>query len=176
MKKWTFALTTFIVIATLNSCDNTTTATNDEKEMALQPNDSLFHINQGGYDFKIILPKDLMIENAPKIEMNNATGELDIHIGDQFWIIASLEKQEIAKIKAELNEDMLFTSRIVEENDKSILYQRILPDGAEYDFSYKYTGEIDGKPYFFRTSEEGEFKMDHVTKMKQAINTVCSAV
>jgi hypothetical protein len=173
-------LTLFLAIVTcqviLFSCSN-----EPKKEIAgntvqLQPNDSLFHINQGGYDFNIILPKDLMIENTPEITLNNSTGELNIHLGDQFWIVASLEKADIIRIKTELNEDMLFTNRIVEESDKSVMYQRILPDGTEYDYSFKCSNEIGGKSYFFRTSEEGEFKMDHVTKMKQAISSVHSAV
>ena len=160
----------------LFSCSDSSNADSKKETVQLQPNDSLFHINQGGYDFNIILPKDLMIENTPEISLNSGTGELNIHLGEQFWIIASLEKADIIRIKTELSEDMLFTNRIVEENDKSVMYQRILPDGTEYDYSFKCSNEIGGKDYFFRTSEEGEFKMDHVTKMKQAISSVHSAV
>ncbi len=173
-------LTLFLAVLScqvfLFSCSDEPKKDNPTATVQLQPNDSLFHINQGGYDFNIILPKDLMIENSPEIALNNGTGELNIQLGDQFWIVASLEKADIIRIKTELNEDMLFTNRIVEESDKSVMYQRILPDGTEYDYSFKCSNEIGGKSYFFRTSEEGEFKMDHVTKMKQAISSVHSAV
>ncbi len=147
-----------------------------ENSIALQPNDSLFHVNEGGYNFNIILPKDMMIDNVPSISVNSATGELNLHLGNQFWIVASLEKADIASIKAELNEDMLFTSRIVEESNNSIMYQRILPDGTEYDYSFKCSNEVGGKPYFFRTCEEGEFNMENVGRMKQAISTVHTSV
>ncbi|MFN0033107.1 MAG: hypothetical protein ACKVOR_13185 [Flavobacteriales bacterium] len=146
------------------------------KGIALMPNDSLFHISEGGYDFNIILPKDMMIENSPSISVNSATGELNIQLGNQFWIVASQEKGDMKTVKAELNEDMLFMSRIIEESNNSLLYQRVLPDGSAYDYSYKCSNEVSGKPYFFRTCEEGEFTMENVGRMKVAISSVHSAV
>ncbi len=175
MKNFTFAFAILSILFFAQSCANETSKHTDNA-IALQPNDSLFQINEGGYSFNIILPKDLMIENTPSISVNSATGELNLQLGNQFWIVASLEKADMMSIKSELNSDMLFTSRIVEESDKSIFYQRILPDGTEYDYSFKCANEVGGKPYYFRTCEEGEFNMENVGRMKQAISSIHTSV
>jgi hypothetical protein len=176
MKKTTLLLSALSFLTVLNSCENQSTATEKKAEITLQPNDSLFTVNEGGYNFQIVLPKDLMIANTPSISMNEATGELNIRCGEQFWIIASLEKTDIPAIKNMINEDMLFTSRVIEETNNSILFQRILPDGTEYDYNYRSISNIDGKPYIFKTSEEGEFSMESVGRMKLAISTVHQSV
>jgi len=167
-----------IALVILNQSCNTTTKQSEEQvqSKAQSANDSLFKVNEGGYDFAIYLPKDLMIENTPEITFNGATGDLHIRIGEQFWIVASQEKKDIALVKAEIEENMLFTSRIIEENGTSVLYQRLLPDGSAYDYSYRNISSINGKPYFFKTSEEGEYSRESVDLMKTAINSVHTRV
>jgi hypothetical protein len=164
------------VLIFAQSCNNHSGSKESTAEVVLQPNDSIFHVNDGGYNFSIILPKDLMIASSPNITVNSATGELHIQVGDQFWIVASQEKMDMSTIRTAMTQDMLFTTRIVEESNSAILYQRILPDGTEYDYSYRNVCEVGGKPYTFKTCEEGEFSMDNVTRMKTAICSVRSDV
>jgi hypothetical protein len=155
------------------ACQNPTSNSGQEKAgFQLQANDSLFHVDQAGYNFNIILPKDLMISSNPEIKVNEATGELNIRLGEHFWIVASQEKVDLSAMKAALSDDMLFKPEIIEENASSILYKRVLPDGTEYDYSFKSCSEISGKPYLFKTSEEGEFSKESVTKMKDAISSI----
>ncbi len=175
MKKVALFTAVIGAVISFQACQNAE-CSKETKSLMLQPNDSLFHINESGYSFNIILPKDLMIENEPVIGVNSSTGELNIQLGNQFWIVASLEKADMTKVKAELGEDMLFGCKVMEENPNSLLFQRILPDGTEYDYSYRYAGEIGGKSYFFKTCEEGEFSMENVGRMKQAISTIHTSV
>ena len=164
------------MLITVQSCNVNTAGQEQKASVEMNPNDSLFQVNDGGYSFAIILPKDLMINHSPNIKVNTATGELHIQVGEQFWIVASQEKSDISVIKSIMNDDMLFTNRIVEENTTSIMYQRILPDGSEYDYSYCNFSEVGGKQYVFKTCEEGEFSMDSVTRMKEAICSVRASV
>lgn len=164
-------------MAMIQSCQNdTSNSTTASEKIQLSENDSIFQVNEGGYKFSIILPKDLMINESPSIAMNGATGELHITLGDQFWIVATQEKGDINNFKSALADDMLFKHEVVEENAQSLLYKRVLPDGTEYDYSFKSCNEISGTPYVFRTSEEGEFTKDNVTRMRQAIGTIRASV
>lgn len=177
MKNLTLLLSSVFMIAALYSCQNDQkTATTSNAAVTLNQNDSLFMINQGGYSFEIIMPKDIMIANAPSIQLNNATGDLHIQCGEQFWIIASMEKTDLAKIKSTLGEDMLFTSKIIEETNNSLLYQRNLPDGAAYDYNFRSICELGEKSYTFRTCEEGEFSLENVNRMKSVIASVRQSV
>jgi len=177
MKNNLFALLFVGFLLLTQSCQNdpVNSAVTTDK-IQLSENDSLFEVNDGGYKFSIVLPKDLMINATPDIVLNGATGELHITVGEQFWIVATQEKGDLNNFKSALADDMLFKHEVVEENSQSLLFKRVLPDGTEYDYSYKSCSDISGTPYVFRTSEEGEFTKDNVTRMKQAINTVRASV
>ena len=99
MKKYTLLSIVAALTITISSCDTQNNAEAKTTGVALQPNDSIFHVNEGGYDFQIVLPKDMMISNVPEISLNGATGELHIHLGEQFWIVASQEKMDMPQIK-----------------------------------------------------------------------------
>ncbi len=172
MKKYTLFSIVVALTISISSCDMKNNAETKTAGVVLQPNDSIFNVNEGGYNFQIILPKDMMISNVPEISMNNATGELHIHLGEQFWIVASQEMTDMPKIKNAISDDMLFTNRIVEETNNSILFQRILPDGTTYDFNFRSFNDVGGKPYVFKTCEEGEFSIESVNRMRQAISSV----
>ncbi len=172
MKKYTLLSIVAALTITISSCDTQNNAEAKTTGVVLQPNDSIFNVNEEGYDFQIVLPKDMMISNVPEISLNGATGELHIHLGEQFWIVASQEKMDLPQIKSAISDDMLFTNRIVEETNNSILFQRILPDGTTYDFNFRSFSDVGGKPYVFKTSEEGEFSIESVNRMRQAISSV----
>lgn len=172
MKRIGLLFTVVFIASAIVSCERNSQSKDLVVKVPMNPNDSLFVVSEGGYDFSIYLPKDLMIENTPEIRFNNATGDLHIRIGEQFWIVASQESKDISALKAEINNDMLFTSRIIEENKHSILYQRLLPDGSAYDYNYRNLCNVSGKSYFFKTCEEGEYSMKSVDLMKSAINSV----
>lgn len=172
MKKYSLLSIIAAIIFAMPSCNTQSNSETKTAETQLQPNDSIFNVNEGGYSFQIILPKDMMIANVPEISLNEATGDLHIQLGEQFWIIASQEKMDMPAIKNAINDDMLFTNRIVEETNNSILFQRILPDGTTYDFNFRSFSEVGGKPYLFKTAEEGEFSIESVNRMRQAISSV----
>lgn len=173
MKKTVFVVCAFLSIIFIQSCDTAQPEAEKAVEAILaDPSDSLFVIKEGGYDFAFFLPKDLMIENDADIEFNGATGDLNVRIGENFWIVASLEGKTLAGMKEEISNDMLFDNRIIEETENSVLYQRMLPDGKTYDYNFRSFAEVGGKAYFFRTSEAGEYSIESVDLMKSAIESV----
>jgi hypothetical protein len=179
MKKITQCAFVLASLAILESCENTqTTGTPIAETQKIQcsPNDSIVVINEGIYHFAITLPKDLMINHAPRIEHQSATGELHIKIGEDFWLVASESQQNLDAIKSELGEDQLFSFKIVEEDQSTMVFQRFLPDGTEYDYSMRGMTQVGDKQYIFKASDEGEFTKEEVTKMKNSVASVHQAV
>jgi len=177
MKNFLITLGSVAMLCVVQSCNNA--PKEPAQVVAKEPqsaNDSLFTIKEGGYEFAIYLPKDLMIENTPEIDFNSATGDMHIRIGEKFWIIASQENKDMASLKEEISENMLFSSRVIEESANTLLYQRLLPDGKAYDYNFRSLSSIGGKPYFFRTCEEGEYSKESVDLMRTAIMSAHSAV
>ncbi len=170
MKKNHTLLTLLAGIFWLHACNPTQNSSTPAASIVTQgPNDSLFTVNEEGYQFAIYLPKDLIIDHEPDIEFNSASGNLNIRIGDQFWIVASQEQKDFKEVKSEINDNMLFSCRVIEDTGSAVLYQRILPDGKAYDYNYRAVAMIGGKPYFFRTCEEGEYSRESVELMRSAI-------
>ncbi len=166
-------------IVCFNACQSNTTApvnAESNTKINISPNDSLFIVNEGGYHFAIALPKDLMINDAPRIEHQSSSGELHIKIGDDFWLVATEGQANLETIKTELGEDMLFTFKVVEEDQSSLVYQRFLPDGTEYDYSFRSLSQVGSKHYVFKACDEGEFTKEEVTKMKRSVGSVQQAV
>ncbi|MEN9640145.1 MAG: hypothetical protein RLZZ262_2014 [Bacteroidota bacterium] len=179
MKKITSIALVTASLAILNSCDNPQTEAGTpatESEITLSPNDSLVVINEGVYQFAITLPKDLMINHAPQIEHMSSTGELHIKIGNDFWLVASESQQNLDAIKTELGEDQLFSFKVVEEDKSTMVFQRFLPDGTEYDYSMRGMSQVGNKHFVFKACDEGEFTKEAVTKMKHSVSSVHQAV
>jgi hypothetical protein len=172
MKKLILIFSCSLVLMSIQSCQPGRNADNTGANGPKTANDSLFVIHEGGHDFAIYLPKDLMIENTADIKFNDATGDMHMQIGDKFWIIASQENIDMDSLRKEVNENVLFTSLVVEETVNGILYQRLLPDGKAYDYNYRGIVTVGDKTYIFRTSEAGEFSRENVELMKVAIQSV----
>lgn len=179
MKKITRFAFVLASITALNSCENPAseaTPTANAPKTECSPNDSLVVINEGVYQFAITLPKDLMINHTPRIEHLSSTGELHIKIGEDFWLVASEGQQNLDAIKSELSEDQLFSFKVVEEDPSTMVFQRFLPDGTEYDYSMRGMSQVGDKHYVFKACDEGEFTKEEVTKMKRSVASVHQAV
>lgn len=177
MKKAFYALSCFAIAFLVFSCETPTPKVEVQQsqlslEEELKPSDSLFTVHEGGYDFSILLPRDLMIQDDTEIHFNDATGDLHIQIGNRFWLIVSQEEGSIAQVKEEIQEDMLFKNVIIEETMNSLLYRRVLPDGNTHDYNYCKRVEMADKTYLFRTSEEGEFSKENVDLMVSAVESI----
>ncbi len=156
------------------SCNNQ--PANKNNLVTLNPNDSLVVVNQGVFHFGIGLPKDLMIENDPVIEFNGATGELGIKIGESFYLVMTKEQKSIESVLGELNEEgQLFDNKIIEQTDKLIVYQQILPTGEAYFYHLYANSVVDEKWYSVKTWDLGEFTLDDIGRMKQAVLSMRSA-
>lgn len=179
MKKSTLFTLAAAATITFSACQNSSTpppATSEVSPTNISPNDSLFVVNEGGYHFAIALPKDLMINDAPRIEHQSGSGELHIKIGTDFWLVATEDQTNLDGMKSELGEDMLFTFKVVEEDKSSMVFQRFLPDGTEYDYSFRGISQVGDKHYVFKACDEGEFTKEEITKMKHSAVSVQQAV
>jgi hypothetical protein len=179
MKKSTLLIIAASAILFFDACQSAPTTPTEQPEVVkinISPNDSLFVVDQGGYQFAIALPKDLMINDAPRIEHQSSSGELHIKIGDNFWLVAIEGQSSLDQVKSELGEDMLFTFKVVEEDKSTMVYQRFLPDGTEYDYSFRSMNQVGQKYYMFKACDEGEFTKEEVGKMRHSVSSVQQAV
>jgi hypothetical protein len=134
--------------------------------------DSMIMVNQGGFEFSILLPRDLLSAHKAEINYNETTGLLEVGIGPGFMFTISREAADLVSLRKELSEELFYKNQITQEDGRSLLYQRALPDGKAYFYQYITNLEIGANPFHARTISEGEFTLDQVEKIKAAIQTI----
>jgi hypothetical protein len=141
-------------------------ARRERAELELQKNDSLFVVDEGDFHFRIVLPKDLMINHEPRIHYVDNENKLIITCGPFFNLFAT-----VAEINTPLltSSDSVFQHIVMDNEDQSLVFKRTLPDGQVYDFGMIQHTEINGTHYRFQTDANGEFSLEDVLKMKSAL-------
>jgi hypothetical protein len=168
MKKFTFiAVGCALALA---SCQQQAEVKQDE--IVLSANDSLFKVNEGPYNFSICLPKDMLINHDAHVQLNDATGDLNITIGENFHLVMTTKQMDLASTHADMNGDGLFTNKVIEKDQTTVLYEQILPTGET--FSYQFCKNINGKNQAFsvQSSPVGEFTLEAINRMKQVASTI----
>lgn len=144
----------------------------NQPEIVLSANDSLFRVNEGPYNFNICLPKDMLINNDAEVRVNDATGDLNITIGENFHLVVTNRHQDLGSTHADMNGDGLFTNKVIEQDQTSVLYEQVLPTGET--FSYQFCKNINGtnQAYSVQSSPVGEFTLEAINRMKQVASTI----
>ena len=140
--------------------------------LKLQANDSLFHVKQGDFDFRIVMPKDLMITNEPVFELGKNGEQLAIRCGQDFNIIAHKRSSASIDLVSEQSKDGLFNHRVLDDEDASVVFSRVLPDGRIYDYRLIQYLKIGKQGYAFETADDGTFDLPQVLRMRSALASV----
>jgi len=170
MKKFTLWMFGFALA--LSACQRS--AQVEQAERVIGPNDSLFKVQQGPYQFSVCLPKDMMVNYSPSIQLNAATGDLEITLGERFHLIVTDHHQDHTVLRQDLNTDALFTNKLVEEDNASLMYEQLLPTGESYSYQFCKNISAQGHPYFIHTSPSGEYTLEAISRMKQVVSTIGS--
>jgi hypothetical protein len=116
-----------------------------------------------------VLPKDLMIAHRPSFRHNPSENTLTISCGPTFDIIAEVSNMPIALPPAQ---DGIFQIEVIDNEDQSVIYKRILPDGVVYDYGLIQQTEIDGMKYRFHTDTDAQYSLNEALRMKSALESI----
>jgi|GEM_PF-3245023 len=144
-------------------------ALSDKPQTSVLPNDSLVIVKEGPYAFAMVLPKDVMINDAPSIRMNTATGELEVAVGTQFRLVAQVENRSLEALLSDLEDDGMFTNRIESKGELSAIYQQFLPGGQPWYYQIVARAEVNGKSFSFRSDPMGEYSLEEARRMEHSV-------
>ncbi|MFN8698831.1 MAG: hypothetical protein ACK500_09205 [Flavobacteriales bacterium] len=136
------------------------------------PNDSLFHVAEGPFNFAIFLPRDMMIVNDSEIRLIPANGELWISIGPSFRLSAIEQESDLKALLESTMHEGIFTNKIVAEDERTIVYQQFLPGGEEWFYQVIGTATLGEVSYTFRSDPMGEYTLEDAQRMATAIRSV----
>jgi len=164
-------LSLFAFLSTLLSACVIPGARREHAAIELQANDSLFTVNQGDFQFRIVMPKDIMIANRPSIELGK-NNELHIRCGNDFNIVAVIGSNALSDVMSDQKIDQLFQYQVLDNEDHAIVIKRVLPNGNTYDYRLMQSFQIGEKAYTFHTAPDSVFDLPAVLRMKSALASV----
>ncbi|MEX2379100.1 MAG: hypothetical protein WD530_00025 [Vicingaceae bacterium] len=122
------------------------------------------------------IPAEIYIpnENKGKAMINeNPAGGVEIIVGDRFGIEIfpfGLTKEEM---KAELENDLVYSIEYIEEDDKSMLYKKSIKDSdIDPEFHFFLEAEIKGDIYEVKSINQMEFKESAAKEMLKAAKSL----
>ena len=141
----------------------------ERAEIELQRNDSLFVIDEGDFHFHIVLPKDIMINSEPNVQLAENSHTLRISCGAAFQVMVEINDSKTTQLP---DGEGIFQYAIIDNEDHSIVFKRILPDGNTYDYGLKQYTSMGENDYVFYSSPESEFTLNDVLRMRGALASV----
>ena len=136
------------------------------------PNDSLFHVADGPFNFAIFLPKDMMIVTDAEIRFVPAKGEMEIGIGPSFRLTAIEQDSDLKSLLKSTEDEGIFTHKIVAEDEHAIVYQQILPGGKEWFYQVIGKATSGEASYSLRSDPMGEYTLEDARRMADAIRSI----
>lgn len=147
-------------------------ARKERAELELQANDSLFLIEEGPFHFRMVFPKDLLINNEPAFSLSENGEELSIRCGSNFSLSVRQGQNYLDMLQKFREHDLLFNYQVLDNEDGSIVYSRIFPEGKTFDYRLIQSLKIGNQNYTFFTAPEQEFNLNDVLRMKSALASV----
>lgn len=125
---------------------------------------------------KFNIPAEVYIPNESKGKAminESPSGGVEIKVGDRFGIEVvpfGLTKEEV---KAELDNDLVYSIEYIEEDDKSMLYKKSIKDSdIEAEFHFFLEKDINGEIYEVKSINEMEFKESAAKEMLKSARSL----
>lgn len=165
------SMTAFISCGGDNSADNT-----DEQADApveLKGFEEL-DLTEWGFNLTVMVPQ-AETHGDPEVVLTER-GALEIAVGQDFGIEIMFGEGDIALLKTDLQEDLVFKSEIVKEEENGIIYKQDIPDsGVKTQNHFFYKAVVGTEVYEVRDIIEGEYGMGMIEKMMEASKTIKSS-
>jgi len=166
----------FIMIITavsLTSCggDNTESSNDTvEAPKELKGYEEL-DLNQWGFQMSIMVPA--AEQNGEAEVVLTERGALEITVGSAYGIEIMYGEGDIDLLKMDLKEDLVFSSEILKEDEKFIIYKQDIPDsGVKTQNHFFYRAQIGSDVYEVRDLIDGNYGAGMIEKMLESVNTL----
>lgn len=166
-----FAALALLVSFTSCGGDNTDSSNNTvEAPKELKGYEEL-DLNQWGFQMSIMVPN--AEQNGEAEVILTERGALEIIIGSTYGIEIMYGEGDIDLLKMDLKEDLVFTSEVIKEDEKFIIYKQDIPDsGVKTQNHFFYRAQLGTDVYEIRDLIDGNYGMGMIEKMLESVNTL----
>lgn len=109
---------------------------------------------------------------APTVVWNEEMGRLELDAGDHFAITIVEESGDLARLKADLDRDMLQKHTMIEEGPGKAVYRSQFPDDElVFVHFYQLIETPDGRAFVVQDNTKGRFNEADIARMAKAVRT-----
>ena len=162
-----------IIALSFTACGGEEQGTDETVETVELKGYEELNLAEWGFDLTIMIP-EAEIHGDPEVVLTER-GALEIIVGTGFGIEIMYGEADIALLKTDLQEDLVFTSEIIKEEEKAIIYSQNIPDaGVKTQNHFLYKAEVGTEVFEIRDVIDGEYGTGMIEKMLQAAKTIKS--
>ena len=108
---------------------------------------------------------------APDVKWNEERGSMEVGAGEHFAIVITEEEGDLARIKADLDRDMLQKHTVIEESPEKLVFRSQFPDDQLVFIHFYQIVQMDGRTFTVQDNEKGRFNETDVARMAKAVRT-----
>jgi hypothetical protein len=127
----------------------------------LRPYDVPFSLDLGD-------PATLGADSAD-VKWNEEFGWVEVHAGDRFAVTISEEPADMARLKADLDRDMLQKHSIIEDGPDVLVYRSKFPDADLVFVHFVRAVTVDGRSFLVQDAQGGRFTEADIARMKGSV-------
>lgn len=107
--------------------------------------------------------------DSASVKWNEEFGQLEVSAGDHFGLIITEEPADIARLKADLDRDMLRRNTVIEEGPDHLVFRSQFPDADLVFIHFYRVLRTEGREFIVRDADQGRFNEADVTRMAAAV-------
>ena len=125
------------------------------------------------YDTPLLIELGDMVTlgvDSPTVKWNEEFGRLEVSAGDHFGLLITEEPGDLARLKADLERDMLRKHTVLEETPEKLVYRSEFPDEAGTFIHFYRTVQVGDRSFVVTDMEQKRYNEADVQRMVNAIN------
>ncbi|MBL7953263.1 MAG: hypothetical protein JNM62_16270 [Flavobacteriales bacterium] len=109
--------------------------------------------------------------DSPTVKWNEEFGRLEVSAGEHFGLLITEEPADMARLKADLDRDMLQKHTVVEETPEKLVYRSQFPDDAGTFIHFYRTVQVGDRAFVITDAEQVRFNEADIARMAASIKT-----
>ncbi len=107
--------------------------------------------------------------DSPTVKWNEEFGHLEVNAGDHFGLLITEEPGDLARLKADLDRDMLRKHTVIEETPEKLVYRSEFPDDAGTYIHFYRSVQVGDRSFVVTDVEQRRFNEADVKRMAASI-------
>lgn len=113
--------------------------------------------------------------DSPTVKWSEDFGRLEVNAGKHFGLTITEEPADLARLKADLERDMLQSHTVIEETGEKLIYRSQFPDDAGTFIHFYRIVQVGDRTFIISDADQGVFNEADVRRMVASVKARAAA-